>query len=163
MKKLNQNGFTLIELMIYMALLSMLLLIIVQIFSSVLSVRNESQAQNAVSNDSKYILSRLEYDIARASSITIPASPGATDSSLQLIIDGAPYSYALSGVNLNINDSLSTDALNSSETQISGISFTRRGNSGGKNTISLQFTVNSVAQDKSGPVSKTIQTSIGLR
>src|SRR5687768_16701793 len=96
----NQKGFTLVELLIVMGLFGILLTVVTDMFVSTLSLQTESAAHSSVSQDGRFILSRLSYDIERASSITTPASLGASGSTLSMVVGGVAYSYALAGSNL---------------------------------------------------------------
>lgn len=164
MKKTNHTqAFTLIELLIFMALFSIIIFLLTDLFSATLQVKTESEATSAVQEDGSYILSRLMYDIPRASAVSIPASLGATGQSLQITIDGINYSYGLSGGNLTITNNYGTNVLNSTETTVSSVSFKRLGNGNGKDTIQIQFTVTSTAIRNSGAESRSLQTTVGLR
>ena len=113
-----KKGFTLVEILLYMALLSIFLLTLVDILVSVLDVQLESQATSAVDIDSRFISSRLNYDILRASAIVTPASLGDVSDNLVMTIGGAGYTYSLSGGNLVLNDGSSGNNLNSRHLQV---------------------------------------------
>ena len=148
MKK--QKAFTLVELIIYMGIMAIFLTVLTSIFLSVLDVQLQSEATSAVQTDSRYILSRLVYDIHRASSITIPAASGQTANSL--VLDVA--SFASVGENLQING---TDNLNSFATSLTNFSVTRLGNPSGKHTLTINFTLTDRSEIKD------YQISVGLR
>src|SRR3989344_5780243 len=102
----SSKGFTLIEIIIYMALLAIFLLTLTDIFVSILDVQLESDATSAVEQDGRYILSRMAYDISRASDINIPPQIGQTRSNLIMTIGVESYEYAENGGYLQlINDS----------------------------------------------------------
>ena len=85
-----KKAFTLIELLIFMGILAALLGILSQILASALAVQVESQTASSVHSDGRYLLSRLTYDVRRASNITSPASAGLTSPTLTLTISGSP-------------------------------------------------------------------------
>ncbi len=157
------RGFTLVELIIYMGLLVIFLLVLSNIFASILDVRTESESISAVEQDGRFIMARLSYDINRASAVSTPASLGGSGNSLTMVIGSVNYTYALSGSNLVLTNDLGTNNLNSSESTISSLSFQRLGNSGGKDTVKIQFTVNSVAQRDKGVETKTFYITGGRR
>lgn len=157
------RGFTLVELIIYMGLLVIFLLVLSNIFASILDVRTESESISAVEQDGRFIMARLSYDINRATSVSTPASLGGSGSSLTLVIGAVNYTYALSGGNLVLTNDLGTNNLNSSESTISSLSFQKLGNSGGKETVKIQFTVNSVAQRDKGAETQTFYITGGRR
>ena len=159
----ESKGFTLVELLLYMGLLLLFLLIQTQILISVLGVRLESEANSAVSQDARFIMARLIYDINRAENIILPAIPSAQTNSLVLIIGGTSHTYLLLGENLIITNNLGVDNLNSFGTKVSNLSFKRLGNVGGKNTATVSLTLTSTTQREGGPETRSVQTTGGLR
>ncbi len=162
-KKLPKSGFTLIELLLFMGIFSMLLVMITQIFVSTLDAQKDSESLSAVYQDGTYILSRITYDVSRSSAIAIPASLGQQTNSLQLTINSQTYTYSLNNNNLVITDDAGTDVLNGYDTTVSNLSFTRLGNTDGKNSIRLAFTATSKIQRPQGPEQLNFQTTVGTR
>ncbi|OGD85669.1 hypothetical protein A2164_03085 [Candidatus Curtissbacteria bacterium RBG_13_35_7] len=160
--KLHQ-GFTLVELIIYMGLLGIFLIILTDIFVSMLNVKGKTEAVSYVEQDGRFILSRFGYDIPQASSITIPQNLGESGNSLVMVVNGSTYTYSLVSNNLQLNNGSTTENLNSSETEITAITFQKIGNSGGKNTVKIQFTIESITQTTTGAETKTFTTTIGRR
>ncbi len=161
-----QKGFTVVELMIYMGLLTVVLGILTTVFVDSLDVQLESEADSSVSQDGNYILAKLAYDIHRATSITSPPTLGGTNTSFQINIGGVDYSYSLNGGNLEVNDGVITNTLNSYSTNVSNFSVTRLGNSGSgkvENSLRISFTLTSKTLKNTGAKTKDFQTSISLR
>lgn len=163
--KKSQRGFTLVELMIYMALLAILLTVLTDTFVSIVDLQLESQSTTSVERDGRFLLAKLASDVTSASAITTPASLGGSGSTMTLVINGVSYTYSLSQGNLQLSNSLGTANLNSNETTISNLSFQRLGNSGGKHSIRITFTVTSniVRRGEATPQTKTFVTAAGLR
>jgi prepilin-type N-terminal cleavage/methylation domain-containing protein len=157
------SGFTLVEMIIVMGLMSIFMVVLTDIVVSVGDVQTESQATSSVAQDGKFLLARLSYDIQRATSISTPTNLGDTSANLVLVIGGVTQTYAVSGGNLQLTNNLGTNNLNGSDTTISAFSATRRGNVGGKETISFTFTVTSLAIQDSGAEVKTFTTTVGRR
>lgn len=162
-EKIKQKGFSLVELLIYMGLMSFMLLILTDIFVSVLDVRRESESFSAVEQDGSFIMSRLVYDVNRANSIPTPSSLGQSTTSLVTEIDGRENTYLVDNGRLMLNNDLGSNNLNSSTTQVSSLSFQKIGNVNGKETIVIGLTLNSTTQRSSGPESKSFQTTASLR
>jgi hypothetical protein len=157
------KGFTLAETLVYIGLLSIFFVIMTEIFGAVLDVRGESTTSSSVEQDGRYILTRLTYDIQRASSVSVPAANGTTSSSLTLVIGGINYAYSVSnGVFQLVNDT-GTNSLNTSATTVSNFSVQRIGNTTGKPTLQLSFTVLSVDLRNGTREQKTFQTTASLR
>lgn len=157
------RGFTVIELLVYMGLLAVFLTIISQIFVASIDTQLESEAESSVQQDSKFILARLHYDLANVTSVVEPSIPGSTSSQLRYIANGVNGSYGLTGENVILNDGLASYQLNSQNTRVSNLFFTRRGVTNGKPIITAAFTLTSRAVRNSGPEIQAFQTTIGIR
>lgn len=159
----QKDGFTFVELSLFMGIFAILLLMLTAIFFDALEVRREIEATSAVSQDGSYILSRLQYDIARAESIVLPSAPGEQGNVLQLTIDGITYSYAHQNDAITLTRNGTTDALNGTETTISNLNFLRLGAVGGKNSIRISFTTTSKTLRPKGPEIVNFQTTVNQR
>lgn len=162
---LRQNtGFTLIELMIYFGLLSVLLLFVSQIFLTALETQSSTAARSTIQEDGRYVIAKLTYDINRATSITTPATPsGQLTNTLALVISGSTYTYSLSNNSLVVTGPSGTDYLTGYDAAVANLQFQRLGNPNGKNTIQINFTLESTTDTKTVTPSRTYQTSIGIR
>jgi prepilin-type N-terminal cleavage/methylation domain-containing protein len=159
----SQAGFTLVELLLVMALFAMLLTVLTDMFASIMNIQTESKANSSISEDGRFILSRLSYDVQRASSVTTPASLGTSGSTLAVVIDGVTYSYALASGNVQLTNNQGTNNLNSSESTVSALTFQRLGNVSGKDTVRISFTLTSEANPKQGKQVETFTTTVGRR
>lgn len=160
---MRKPGFTIVEILIFFGLTSIFLTVITDLFVSIFDVKRESEATSAVEQDGRFILSRLIYDISRASAITTPSSMGATSNSLVLTIGGSANTYALTGGDLNLTNGAGVNSLNSSETSVSAITFQRIGNEVTNETVRVNFTVESTTQRNSGSEVRSYQTTVGRR
>ena len=161
-KKLN-NGYSLIEIILYVVLLGMFLTTITSLFVSSLDLRLETEATSSVEQDERYFLSKFRYDLLNSSSIVTPGSPGSSSGTLELVRDGVTYTYALDNDNLMVTDGTNSDQLNSTSSKVTAINFTRLGNSDGKNTITIDFTLESVAARSGEPEVKDFTVTYGIR
>src|SRR4030042_2266826 len=158
-----KRGHTIVELLVYMGILSILLVTLTNLFSLIVNLRLEAEGMSAVEQDGDFLLSRLFYDISRADSITVPADNGDTTSTLQLVIGGVTHTYATASGQLQITNDNGTDNLNGVDTTVSNISFQRIGNGGGQSTVNVAFTLTSVAVQIQGPETKSFSTTVGIR
>jgi type II secretory pathway component PulJ len=135
------RGFTMIELILYMGLFSILLLVLLQIFSSILSVHLESQATSSIDQEANLIMSRLTYDVHRASAITTP-SLGSQGSTLQITGSNLDETYAITSNNLQLTDNIAhtTNIMNSPDVTPT-ITFKTLGNTVAGNQKSVQITL----------------------
>ncbi len=150
-------------MLLYMGLLAMFLAMLTSLFTAIVDVQLESEGTSALEQDSRYIYSRLAYDIGRSGAIVEPAIPGQSSSTLTLTINNAPVTYTVSGGNLVRTSGATSDALNSIGSRISTISFLRLGNTGGKPTIQMTGILNSVSARSGGAETRTLTASFGLR
>ena len=159
------KGFTLVELLLYMGIFLILLVVFLQLFSSILDVQLESQSTSAVDSDGKYIIARLTYDIENASSIVTPSSNGLTRSSLEVWSNGVDEDFVLTGGNFQLVNVGTGQAnnLNSADTLVSNVSFTRLGSTSGKSTITVTFTLTSTTHRTGGPETRNFTTTLGQR
>ncbi len=162
-KKQSILGFTLLELVLYIGIFSILLMVFVQFFSSILDVGQESAAISSVNQDSQFILDRLSFDIHRAQSIASPGALGEITNSLQIVIDGINYTYYLGSGNLLLSNDSGINMLNGFDTTVSNVTFRKIGNIGGKDTIVIGLTLTSKVLRKGVAEVKNFQTAIGLR
>lgn len=159
----HKKGFTLVELLIFMAIYSVLIVMTTNILTSTIDIKLQSEATSSVQEDGNFILARLTHDMSQATDIVTPVL-GTPSSTLQLTINGVNHTYQLNTNNLQITNSLGTDNLNSYSTRISNLNFTRLGNSGGKNAVQVSFTLTSRTTNTNGSVeSKNFLTTLGLR
>lgn len=158
-----EKGFTLVEMLLYMGLLSIFLVVLTDLFVNILDVKSESEATSAVEQDGRYVLARLAYDVSRAADISQPLNLGQSNNNLVMTIDGVTYTYSLNGTNLQLDNNLGTNNLNSSESRVSGLNFTKIGNAGGKETIQVTFTLTSAATRVGSNEVRAFNTTVGRR
>lgn len=161
-QKLNQKGFTLIEFLLYMALLSIFMLTLSEMFVSILELQTESEGLSFVEEDGRFILARLTNDINNASSISTPAAPGNTSDTLVLVLNGVQNTYSIQSNNLAISNPQGSANLNSSGSNVTAINFLRLGVAG-KDSIKISFTIQGVSVGNSGPETRTFNTTVTRR
>ncbi len=165
----RQKGFTLIELVLYVGILSILVGIMSTMFGQIVEVQLESESTSVVDQDGRYIMGKLFYDMKSISAspsgdrITTPASPGVTSSTLQIRVNSINYTYSLdSGGNLLLTNGSTGEVnkLNGANSYLTGLSFQRIGAGDSNDTIRVNFTVVSRIQQPSGAESRSFQTTL---
>jgi len=165
----KEKGTSLIELIVYFALLSTVLVIAVDIMFRTSEFSLESSAKGGLQEDARFIISRLSYDIHRAENVTTPANIGNTSSTLILTNGSDTYTYNLVGSTLELQSEtgplpiIQNANINSNNTKVNSISFQRLGNSAGKHTFKITFDLEGTTVQKGGPEQKTFETVVGLR
>jgi prepilin-type N-terminal cleavage/methylation domain-containing protein len=166
----HENGFTLIELLVYIALTSILIAIMSQVFLATVAIRLESQNTTSVQQDARYMLSRISYDIRRATAINAP-SLGQQASAASMLIheNGADmvYAYSLSGTDLILTVGTQSAQLNSDGSQVTSLSISRMGNSAtlpeAKDTLSIMLTLSDSGETQINSQTLQMRTTVGLR
>jgi prepilin-type N-terminal cleavage/methylation domain-containing protein len=171
-RKSARKGFTLIELVIYVGIFSILIGVMSAMFGSILDVQLESESTSSVDQDGRYLLSKLTYDFktmnpALSSSdpdkIDPPKNPGDTSPTLKMRLNSVDYVYSLnSSNNLQVQNVSTgeTNILNSVGTSVTGLSFQRIGSGGSNDTIRVNFTVKSRTLRTTGYESRSFQTTL---
>jgi len=162
-----QKGVSLIELLLYFALLSIILIIATDLMIRSGEFSMEASAQNVIQEDARFITSRLAYDIHQVSAITNPANLGQTTATLTLTVGAETHTYILVGNNLEyrktVGSNTQTANLNSNLTKINSISFQRLGSTSGKPTVKIIFEIQDLKGTKGKPVKKIFETVVGTR
>lgn len=168
-KKINiysQKGIAIVELLLYMGILSILLTTLTSIFISALDVQSESSATSSVEQDGNYILARFAYDIHRAENVDSVSLPlGSTGDNFTIVIDGVNYTYAVNGDNnLTLTNDLGENNLNNYNSSISAFMIQHLGNVGGvEDSLKITFTVSSREKRISGIETEDFGTNLSLR
>jgi prepilin-type N-terminal cleavage/methylation domain-containing protein len=163
---MNKKGFSLIELIIYMGLLSMLLVILSQVFTSIIQSRLDSESTASIDQDANYLLSRFTYDISRAQGISEPqdyASNHNPSTALTIAVGSDSYRYSVNAGNLQLTNALGTDILNSYNSTISNLLFTRIGNGASPSnydSIKINFTITSKVTRSSGKEARNYEITV---
>lgn len=158
-----QRGVSVVETLIVIGLLSVFMVVLTDMFASILDIQSETSATSGVSQDGRYILSRLNYDINRATSITTPAALGGSSTTLALQIGGVTNTYSVFANNLQLSNENGANMLNGSETSVSSFTVQRLGNVSGKDTLRITFTVTGDTATDQGAQSTTFTTTLGRR
>ncbi|MBI5127786.1 prepilin-type N-terminal cleavage/methylation domain-containing protein [Candidatus Roizmanbacteria bacterium] len=157
-----KKAFTLIELIIFMGIFSILIFILTDIFISSLKTKTSSESSAAINQDARFIFAKLTSDINNANSIISP-DLGVSSSTLDLILYGIPETIRLNNNNIELITGGTTYVLNGINSRITNLAFTRLGNDLGKNTIRINLTLQSSAVVNKNPEIISLETTVGLR
>lgn len=166
----QQNGFSLVELLLYMGLTSLLIGLMSQVFLAIVGLRVESANTSGVQQDGRFIMTRLNYDIKRSDIILSPEL-GVASNSMTLVISeaGVPqtYRYEWDGQNLIVSSAGAGTQLNSNKSVITEFLLTRIGNSAvlenAADTLSIQLGLAGNSALEAGQQSLRMQTTVGQR
>jgi len=152
-----------VELLIYLGLATIMLIVLSELFVSILNESAETQNYSAVQTDGRYITARLRYSINNADSITTPANLGGTSNELTIVTGGNQFHYYVNGDKLYLNDGTGDYLMSNLDTKITELKFSRQGNVAGKPVISISFTASSGISNTAQYESQTFVGAGGLR
>ena len=123
-----RKGFTLIEVLIYIALLAVMLLGMVQLTASVLDLRGRVQNAKVLEENLRHALTRITAQVRHADDITLPLA-GAADTLALTMLDPAldPTTFTVDGGAITIRQGATAPAipLTSSEIEVTSLTFSR--------------------------------------
>jgi hypothetical protein len=163
MKIIYKQATTIVELTLYMGLLSIFLVVMFNLFSQIISTQTRSVAVSLVQTNGNFLLTKLTHDINQANAITVPASIGSSAVTMTLTIGTTNATYTVTDGRLVMTDTSGSYNLNDADTTVSNFIITRLGNSGGKAGLKIVFTLTSNVIDNSNIKSKTFNTFAALR
>ncbi len=141
---INNKGFTFIELILYIAIVTIMLMAIVPFGWDAITSGAKSKVQQEVYSQGRFISERIKYEIRNATAINSPTS-GTSASVLNL--NSAPTTIIdlNSGkIRISQDGGSSYNNLNSNDTNITGLTFTSYTSSDNKTkNISFEFTITS--------------------
>lgn len=142
-----KKGYTLIELLVFLALTGIFLVVTTQLLQSVVDFKLESSSSSAVDMNGNYLYTRLKYDLRRATSISTPASANQTSNSLTIIAGGSTLTYTVSSGRLLLSTSIGSLPLSDNSVQVQNFSVTRTGGVASQSIgVQVKFDVESVEQ-----------------
>ncbi len=162
----NNRGFSFLELIIYIAIFATFLMVIVNIFSIIVSSSAKEEARAEVRQNLKFAIEKITDEVYAASDITQPAADGTSSNVLALTVNGTPAQFDVSGGILQKTKGAATENITSDKVtvDVSSDIFRRVGNTNAKPAIQIILTIS--YNDKGRPYYKfaqTVQTTISLR
>jgi Tfp pilus assembly protein PilW len=147
------RGFTLIEMLLYVAASSFFLLTIVTFFSFVISTQSKNQMVQEVNQQGVFIIEHLTQAIRKASDSNTPAY-GASSSLLSLSTNSSstnPTVFYVSNGVMYVQEGTSTSvALSNTKVSIKNLSFLNTSASTTQSgTIQVQFTISTAGASSS--------------
>lgn len=172
-RSLNSNkGFSLLELLIYVAIIAIITVFISGIFLILNKSRGQTEARNEVNSAIRFAIEKISQDIKAASGVSAPASAGATSTALQITVSGSNIAYCIANAELRrqINGScdVSSEEIAGGNVRMKSLVFTRLENTNAilnKTIVSIEINLsaeyNSTSTDWQYSASK--KTTISLR
>ena len=160
-KRYKTKGYTLIEVLVYSAILAVFLLLTSQIFISMKLSSANSASLNSLSQNLRQIVSELEPTVREAVNITQPL-PGETTAILSL--NSGAILYQVQGGILKKTESGQTWNLTTDEVKVSNLSFQNPVEATQTGAIKIKMIVESnYALEGGEKLSENLETSISQR
>jgi len=155
MKELRKNkktfrAFSLIEVMFYIAMLSVFILVISTFWGTLIEVQERGKAMNAVDSEAQFIMTKITQVIRNANNI---ASPTAGNSASALTLAHTETAKNPTVINLNSSYIRLSEGvtpfvnLNSNVVNITSLTFSNLSRSSSAGVIKIQLTLSYVNPD----------------
>lgn len=159
---MKQKGLSLIELIIYFALFSILITLVAKFLFDLKTLQLETQSHLSLNREARFLFLEIQKSLRAAQSIDSPA-PGETGDSLSL--NGGEIIYSLTPEGILEKTNLSgTFPLHSSKVYFHQLSFTRSADLNQKENIQIQMELKSQRLlEGKREKSLSLQTTVSLR
>jgi prepilin-type N-terminal cleavage/methylation domain-containing protein len=158
----SRAGFTLIEMIIFVAIFSVVMAGFAAVFTNIAGVQVAQSDQAEVRSQSQFLLQTVQYYVERSSAIDIPADNATTTLKLRMASsteDPTIISLASGAVTLQVGGG-AAQAITSNKISVSDLGFTARLNPGGHTSVAVAFTVNYAASNLAQKFSTALRTSV---
>lgn len=155
-------GFTLIELIIFTAIFTVGMGAFLSVFTNVSGVAVRQGSTAEVQSQSQFLLQTVQHYVERSSMVSTTVN--ATTTTLMLRMSSTtedPVIINMNGtaVQLKIGNGAAQN-ITSNKVQVSDLSFVRRSNPGGKNSVAVSFTVSYTTGNTTQRYSQSLRTAV---
>ncbi len=159
----RDSAFSLIELLVFTAIFSFVLVAFVTMLISVTQIQTRESSQAEVNGQSQFLLQQVQSYVERASLVDIPQDTATTTLKLYMGIDSQdPTFITLSNGTVYLQQTATgtLQALTSPRVSVSGLSFTRRANPPGHDAVAVSFTISYNTTNFTQIFSQLAQTTV---
>ncbi len=158
----SRKGFTVLELLIFSAIFTLVMLAFLTILVTVVGVNARQTSAAEVNGQSQYLLQQLKYYIERSSLIELSRDVSTTTLKLRMKSgsEDPTLIYLSGGIVYLQAGSSAASAITSSRVNVSSMSFTKRSHPPGKDSVETSFTVEYNTQNIKQSFVRALQTSI---
>jgi Tfp pilus assembly protein PilV len=168
----NQEGFSLLELLIYIAVIVVIMTVLTSILIAINRSSSNSNAQSEVGANLRFAAEKISSDIRAATAVGTPATAGASGATLSMTVSGGTVIYCVVSGQLYREATTGTCnatsvAITSPSVTVAAPTFLRLENTNtilSKTIISIQLTL-AVSNSSSSPegqfsLTKRVTTSL---
>lgn len=137
----SSHGYTLIELLLYIAISSSILLALAGFFGMSISARVKNQSIAEVNQQGSFLLETIATAVRNSTAITAPAVGGSAGM-LSITTTANPATFSVTDGTLNITEGTAAPvALSSSQVQVSDLIFKNLSRAATPGLVQVSFTV----------------------
>lgn len=164
--KIGSKGFTLIETLIYIAIVSIVMVSFISFALSVSGLRNKNYSVATTQANSRMALEMMTKKIRSAQNVISP-SAGLSDNQLMLAMPAGPnIIFSVSGNRLQMDEvGIGITNITGVRTKISNLTFTNLSAAGERENIRIEFTAdyNATGGGNEYAYTEQLRTAVGLR
>lgn len=139
-----REGFTIIELLIFSAVFSLMSVSFLSALVSAIQVQVRQSSTAEVNQQSQFLLDTIQYYVQSASLVELPADVATTTLKLRMSSSSTDPTYIYlsnGGAYVKNTDAGDAQPLTSNKVLISNLAFTKRANAPGHDSVSVLFTI----------------------
>lgn len=158
-----RKGFTIIELLVYLAIFSVVVVAFVTIFIGIIRVQSNQSSEAEVETQSQFLLQQVQYYVEQSSLVDMPQDTPSTTLTLRMANPALDPTYiTLSSGTLYLQQTATGTpvALSSNAVTISSLSFTKHSNAPSHDSVSVAMTVAYNTSNIEQAFSQALQTSV---
>ena len=159
----SKSGFTIMELIIFAAIFALTAISFITVLVSVTRVQVSQSSVAEVNQQSQFLLQTLQRYIERSSAVEMTADEATSTLKLRMsdTASDPTYIYTLANrVYIKETDGGTPAPLTSDRVNVSELSFTKRENPGGRDSVSLAFTVEYANENMYQKAAHNLRTSV---
>lgn len=158
----SRKGFTLIELLVYSGVFAIILAVAISLFFQTRTLESEVIQVQEIDRNARVAFLEMAQTLRGASNVS---SPSLGVSAGDVYLNSNAIGYFVNNGILQKTESGQTVDLTSDEVAVENITFTTRGEVGGRPTVSISFdvTTNTLIWGRADYISKSFQTTVQLR
>ena len=159
----SKSGFTIMELIIFAAIFALTAISFITVLVSVTRVQVSQSSVAEVNQQSQFLLQTLQRYIEQSSAVEMTADEATSTLKLRMsdTASDPTYIYTLANrVYIKETDGGTPAPLTSDRVNVSELSFTKRENPGGRDSVSLAFTVEYANENMYQKAAHDLRTSV---
>ncbi len=155
-----RGAFSLLEMLIFVAIFSVAIVVFISILVSFTRIQTRQSSQAEVNQQAQVLIQSLQYYVEHASVIDMTIDSVTSTLKLRMASSTDPTTVTLTNGTVYLSQGGgATQALTSNKVLVTALNFTNRKNPSGHNAIAVSFSIKYNATSTVQGYSQTIQTS----